>query len=111
VWWGYEAAGFAETEKARRGQERGASLNRRCCGENDEGQPAREEEEKRGGAARVFSWFRSKEKAKCVERRTRDSPVIIASSAGAVEATVGLVYQKEEEEKDPKLIAENLLKR
>jgi hypothetical protein len=55
VWWGYEAAGFAETEKARRGQERGASLNRRCCGENDEGQPAREEEEKRGGAARVFS--------------------------------------------------------
>jgi hypothetical protein len=37
--------------------------------------------------------------------------VIIASSAGAVEATVGLVYQKEEEEKDPKLIAENLLKR
>lgn len=28
-----------------------------------------------------------------------DSPVIIASSAGAVEATVGLVYQKEEEEK------------
>lgn len=49
MWWGYEAAGFAETEKARRGQERGASLNRRRCGENDEGPGRGGRKSQRGG--------------------------------------------------------------
>lgn len=49
MWWGYEAAGFAETEKARRGQERGASLNRRRCGENDEGPGRGGRKNQRGG--------------------------------------------------------------